>query len=624
MPFNTTTRRLVKESCGHEKCRVCLLGADNGCQQCPPEEYLEEAEHMQQPEEEGANVNRVELINCSPMDYWEQSHPNEEESVIQEEVEEPEDEEVVPEETPEEEAGPMNHVIYEDMEPGFIYSTPQTVFVVDQQQHVEEADDQHPPAEEELLKFEPRKKNRPATKNPMVKKELPEAPPQKITYSDDNLPQHLEKVNNEGVVEYYECTFCDKKLRPNLLSYHIYCDPSIPRPFQCDICAKGFRTNDHFRYHMTTHATGSSFSCNSCEKTFRNKITLNSHVRQFHSGLKPSHTCPTCNKPFFSLAKYKIHIAVHTDELPYVCPHCTSRFRLKENLTKHITVTHSDARPFYCSVCSVGFKRNGAYKQHMRRIHPDGGSAEVVGFCKQCGKGFSHYTLLRRHEKSHQTNGVEYRCRICTVVCSRKDNLVRHVRVMHLNADASIEVNDRDHYTTVDWAAKPAAEAVDSDEADNKDVFKQEQGDVEGVEGMVEEEVVIDDDHQLGVQLMEGESDENPQSRQSSVIIYVGAPGNENKNKKTAEAKERTPHQAKRGNPPPLASPVKRNRRLGDEEDFENMSSDRMEIYRKILMPSRDVYSSSLDDEEAEKEQQEEGYRQRKRGGKRNEGAFVL
>lgn len=88
----------------------------------------------------------------------------------------------------------------------------------------------------------------------------------------------------------------------------------------------------------------------------------------------------------------------------------------------------------------------------------------------------------------------------------------------------------------------------------------------------------------------------HPQERKSSVIIYVGAQG------KTGAA---SPSKRRRGGSSGGRDGIggsvsKRSRPVEVEDDFATMSSDKMEIYRKILMPSREYYTVEEGEQEGE------------------------
>lgn len=592
--YNATTNRLIKEGCGHDKCRQCLLTSESGCPQCPVELLEEVAEEEAEPQEEEQQVEEYyveehEINEIAAADgdedpatdgkfeiYWEVGHPEEH----------PEQEEIEAEQQQEEQE-------LEEIE---------THFAVPEEAEAEA--EEVPEKEPETIAYadpnpepepEPTKSSKPRSSRPAKTKSATsptkqqqqrtaktetavaeqETARRKKPFTEENMPSHLRKLEPKpGSRACYECTICQKQLARTTFAYHVYCDPSIPKPFTCDQCYKSFRTADHFRYHANTHeAEEVSYGCESCDKTFRNKTTLATHFRQTHSGIPAPFACNTCEKTFFSAAKYKIHEDMHNDVLPYACEMCSRRFRLKENMLKHVNITHAQTKPFACQICAMTFKRIGSYRKHMERSHSEGAGPKQI-WCNVCGKGFTHATMLRRHEREHLQQVEEYLCKLCTVKCTRRDNMMRHMRMMHFEGEVVKWASLEEHMVVVVRMkgadgeyelVEEVIEEVEEDEA-QEEVWRSDEEEEEEEEEQQQEQ-------EMG-QLQE---------RKSSVIIYVGAQGktgvgSQSKRRRGGPSRDAEGSGSKRSRPEVV-------------DDFATISSDKMEIYRKILMPSRDYYA---------------------------------
>lgn len=103
-------------------------------------------------------------------------------------------------------------------------------------------------------------------------------------------------------------------------------------------------------------------------------------------------------------------------------------FGLKGNLTKHAKIIHSKEKLFKCDQCGKAFYRNNALKFHMLNHR----SRDFQ--CKTCQKEFVDARNLERHLKTHVT-AKEFRCDICGISSSRKDNILRHARSFHPECD---------------------------------------------------------------------------------------------------------------------------------------------------------------------------------------------
>lgn len=56
--------------------------------------------------------------------------------------------------------------------------------------------------------------------------------------------------------------------------------------------------------------------------------------------LLDNRTCPICLKRCLRPAHMRIHMRTHTNEKPYMCPHCGYRAAQKSNLKTHILARH--------------------------------------------------------------------------------------------------------------------------------------------------------------------------------------------------------------------------------------------------------------------------------------------
>ncbi|OQR79550.1 zinc finger protein-like [Tropilaelaps mercedesae] len=62
--------------------------------------------------------------------------------------------------------------------------------------------------------------------------------------------------------------------------------------------------------------------------------------KQYTQRAEKDRTCPICSKSFPSPSHVRTHIRKHTQEKPFVCPHCDFRSAQKGNLKGHIFARH--------------------------------------------------------------------------------------------------------------------------------------------------------------------------------------------------------------------------------------------------------------------------------------------
>lgn len=70
----------------------------------------------------------------------------------------------------------------------------------------------------------------------------------------------------------------------------------------------------------------------------------------------------------------------------------------------------------------------GSGSQRVEQKKPK--KKEESGSCDECHRSFSRRSDVRRHKNTAHRK-EEYECPLCTIKCSRKDALLRHVRDQH-------------------------------------------------------------------------------------------------------------------------------------------------------------------------------------------------
>ncbi|XP_076652383.1 uncharacterized protein LOC143358804 [Halictus rubicundus] len=225
-----------------------------------------------------------------------------------------------------------------------------------------------------------------------------------------------------GLPERYKCSICNKIFHNKKgKCYHDACVTGI-RPYKCSFCDRTFIKRSHFEYHERVHKGYKPYKCNLCEKAFPQQNKLNRHMYS-HSKEK-QFVCPQCNKRYTKKDDLRNHLNTHNGTARYSCKACEKTFGILTNLKRHLKI-HTNERPHTCEECNKSFKDKSLLIRH-KKIH---GKYRPFS-CAHCSRVFLSKSELRRHLTVH-SDEKPFSCTYCQTVFRRKDNLHRHIRHHH-------------------------------------------------------------------------------------------------------------------------------------------------------------------------------------------------
>ncbi|EEZ98857.1 zinc finger protein 624 [Tribolium castaneum] len=300
---NGAANRLVRDSCGHEKCRVCLLLDEEKCQQC-------KTENTEVKEQEPPSVIKCEshtgVITCNGTAKKTPICPIAQNGGVEKKQPTKTSSKNLP-----------NRNLFNDI------SVPNHVTVL-----------------KDPLQYKCNICNKKFTTKSHIKYH---------TYCT-------------GQRKPFQCNLCSRDfITKSHLDVHLLKHTGT-KPFTCNICQKSFSERSKLNRHSLLHSTVKPYMCSECGKAFRSKESLKIHTL-IHRGEKP-YSCRVCNISFNNTSNLNKHLITHSNEKSHMCDQCGKRFKLKWALTVHRR-SHLKDRPFECTSCSRAFVNNKDLQRHQ-------------------------------------------------------------------------------------------------------------------------------------------------------------------------------------------------------------------------------------------------------------------
>ncbi|KAL9881118.1 zinc finger Y-chromosomal protein-like [Glossina fuscipes fuscipes] len=156
--------------------------------------------------------------------------------------------------------------------------------------------------------------------------------------NSNNLRRHIESIHEN--IYFFVCDVCGKQFKSKG-SFERHCREHqgiIEPPLQCPLCLVWLKNRHSLRLHELNHNKKPT-PCNICGKNFKTINSLRRHKAYWH-GMEKNLRCTFCDKIFRQERNLKEHIAIHTGDQLYACPHCHKESRSKSNMYVHIKRQH--------------------------------------------------------------------------------------------------------------------------------------------------------------------------------------------------------------------------------------------------------------------------------------------
>jgi KRAB domain-containing zinc finger protein len=277
------------------------------------------------------------------------------------------------------------------------------------------------------------------------------------------LDQHIKNAHPKK----WNCQLCSFATnKSGGLLVHIQAIHEKVEDFKCSMCPMVFGENSDLQKHkVSTHMKMDHSKCHECGKICISEVSLNQHIEEAH-GLekhlekahvfssnnqkvfavhaKTKHRCNECPATFLKKSEVARHtIKEHTAEhdLFFKCPQCQMAFSERCDLEKHEEKAHvlssNNQKEFAvpaqtkhrCHECPATFLEKSDVARHIIRVH-----AKAKHRCLECPATFLEKSSLTRH--TIQVHNV-WKCHLCNFTAKRSDTLTNHVRAFHKDEDSS-------------------------------------------------------------------------------------------------------------------------------------------------------------------------------------------
>ena len=170
---------------------------------------------------------------------------------------------------------------------------------------------------------------------------------------------------------------------------------------ECYKCSYCFVTQDKFarkKHEEAVHEKKQQkYKCEECAKSYSNKNSLSYHMRTKHAKQDIQGTSEF-SRPHFSNR-------VNDKSFDTICPRCNKKFTFSHHMKRHMREVHqvnkrnfsfvpcNNLDEYTCSHCEAGFERKENLSRHIEVIHSDSPAIE----CPKCPVEFTRKDNFERH-----------------------------------------------------------------------------------------------------------------------------------------------------------------------------------------------------------------------------------
>ena len=151
--------------------------------------------------------------------------------------------------------------------------------------------------------------------------------------------------------------------------------------------------------------------------------------------------CPFCEEMFYEESKSPLECHLTRHHIEYrdspafleairpcrTCSYCGKTFSSYRVVKKHQVESHAESITHTCTICGNSYTSDRSYHTHMKEVHRGG---ERVS-CELCGKSMQNKYRLKGHMKDFHS-GNSFQCSDCGATCKTERALKDHRDRKHL------------------------------------------------------------------------------------------------------------------------------------------------------------------------------------------------
>lgn len=152
-------------------------------------------------------------------------------------------------------------------------------------------------------------------------------------------------------------------------------------------------------------------------------------------------------------------------EKKHACTICSSRFKMRGDLLRHVKVIHEGKKMYTCEICGKSFGHSGHLNRHVKCKH----LAERRFQCQFCGFRFFQRSHLRSHIGHIHSGKKGHSCQECGFMASSKSALKNHMDEVHTQPE--VAQSDVAGGSAVEWAGVAVSDNIVAGLESNVDDF---------------------------------------------------------------------------------------------------------------------------------------------------------